>query len=83
MAYKKKVLNAISRSYTQRANEKALVELKEKYNVDFVKWCEVIGWKASASTLLNALNRKNNTTLKKLDDYRKETYFDTLDDEVD
>lgn len=55
--YSKAQLNAISRSYTEKAQKEALDFLKSQ-DIDFDVYCEENGWKASPVRLASKIRKE-------------------------
>lgn len=67
--YSKSQLNAISRSYTERARAKAEKTLDEHFCIKFEKFCEDTGYAGSPCRLLTDIRYKRETTIGNVMEY--------------
>lgn len=65
---RKAQLNAISRSYTQKAQKRAIQILAE-IGVDFAEYCDIIGYKGSPVALCTSIAKQAKSTMANLDMY--------------
>ena len=66
---KRSQLNAISRAYTERAQKKALEELKAA-GIDYETFCKMFNYHGSPVLLLTQIQQRKAATLKKISSFK-------------
>lgn len=61
-------LNAISRSYTKKAQAYAIQTLAE-VGINFAEYCDIIGYKGSPVALCTSIAKKQKSTLTNMEVY--------------
>ena len=67
---KKTQLNAISRSYTRKAQKAALASL-EAAGIDFNNYCKMFNYKGSPVRLVTSIEKHEKSTLENLEAFKK------------
>lgn len=67
--YSKAQLHAISRSYTERAQKKAVAELKAA-GVDYTAFCKMFNYHGSPVLLLTQIQQRKAATLEKISSFK-------------
>lgn len=75
MPRSKAQLNAISRSYTNKAKAGAIKELREVYGVDYSRLATMFSYKASPVRLLTDIKYKKQSTLTMINQYQELTGY--------
>ena len=65
MRYKRSQLNAISRSYTQKAQKEARAWLEEQ-GIDFDEYCRRYDWKASVTRFVQSVREESPKVMKNI-----------------